>query len=186
MVLQSILAIKKRKADGRRDTPTFAILNDAAYTELLYTPFEKIPEFIKFSVNTDGTGTADGDVVIVNGDTGIVDTPSVLSGARKAIQFDELANGPLHVDALNIAQGGIDKATHGYLQTFIVRPQAVTLIGVGDTRANTTAYAAGRIIKAAAVTYRVIVAGTTGNAAPAAPAVGATVADGTATLQRLS
>ena len=95
MLIQGIIAVKKRKADNRRDTPTFAILNDAAYQEMLYTPFEKIPEFIKFSANTDGTGVADGDVVLVNGDTGITDTASVLIGARKAIQFDELANGPL-------------------------------------------------------------------------------------------
>ena len=153
---------------------------------MLYTPFEKIPEFIKFSANTDGTGVADGDVVLVNGDTGITDTASVLIGARKAIQFDELANGPLHVDALNIAQGGIDKAVHGYLQTFIVRPEAVTTIGTPDTRANSTVYSAGRLIKASAVVYRVSGAGTTGSSAPTAPAVDATVADGTATLLRLA
>lgn len=185
MIIQGILAVKKRKSDMRRDTPTFAILNDAAYTELLYTPFENIPEYIKFSVNTDGTGLGDGDVLMVNGDTGIVDTPSVMVGAKKAIQFDELAGGPLHVDALNIANGGIDKAVHGYLQTFIVRPQAVKTIGVADTRANSTAYSLGRLIKASAIVYRVVVAGTSGSSAPSAPAVGSTVADGTATLLRL-
>jgi hypothetical protein len=132
LLMQGILAVKAKKSDNRRDKPTFAILNEAAYTELTFTPFEKIPEYIKFSVSTDQEGTADGDVRLVVGDIGIEDTPAVLVGAQTAIEFDELGNGPLYVDALNIANGGIDKAVHGYLQTFVVRPEAVVLVGTAD------------------------------------------------------
>lgn len=132
MILQGILAVKRPKADNRRDKPTYAILNPVAYEELLYTPFENVPEFIKFAVNTDGTGTADGDVIVVEGETGIEDTPSVIVGADYAIEFDELAGGPIHVDALEIAKGGIDRAVHGYLQKFVRRPEALVLIGTAD------------------------------------------------------
>lgn len=132
MVLQGILAVKSKKADGRRDKPSFAIVNELAYEELVYTPKDLIPEFIRFSVTTDSEGTADNDVRIVVGDIGIEDTPAALVGADYAIEFDELAGGPLFIDALNIANGGIDKAVHGYLQVFTVRPEAVVLVGVAD------------------------------------------------------
>lgn len=133
MLIQGILAVKAKKADKRRDKPSFAIVNDAAFEQLMYTPHEQIPEFVKFSFNTDRTGLADTDVVVVSGDIGIEDTPAVLVGAQYALEFDELAGGPLWVDALNIAQGGIDKAVHGYLQVFPVRPEAVVLVGTADT-----------------------------------------------------
>ncbi|WP_298038333.1 hypothetical protein [uncultured Microbacterium sp.] len=132
-LIQGILAVKRRKADGRKDTPTFAIANDAAYEELIYTPKDLIPEFVSFDVNTDGTATADGKVHVINADTGIKDTASVIVGADYAIELDELAGGPLHVDALELAKGGIDKAVHGYLQTFVARPEAIVHIGTADT-----------------------------------------------------
>ena len=130
-MIQGILAVKRRKADGRKDVPTFVIANEAAYEELLYTPKDLVPEFVKFTAGTDDEGTADG-LRLVMGDTGIENTPSVIVGSDKAIDFDELAGGPLKIDALDITRGGIDKATHGYLQTFIVRPEAVVHIGAAD------------------------------------------------------
>lgn len=132
MVIQGILAVKARKADGRRDVPTYAIVNEAAYQELVYTPRDLLPEFVNFGVTTDRTASADG-ITIVQGDTGIEDTPSVIVGAKNAIEFDEIAGGPVKVDALDLARGGVDRAVHAYLQTFVVRPEAVVLIGTADT-----------------------------------------------------
>lgn len=186
MVMQAILAVNKEKADKRSDKASFVIVNDEAAEQLSFTPFEKIPNYVKFSWNLDGSGLVDGDVVVVKGDMGIVGSPAVLGGASYALELDELPGGPLWIDALNIAQGGIDRAIHGYLQEFQVRPEAVKMIGDPEARANATAYPEGRIIKVAAVIYRVVVAGTTGGAAPTAPAVGATVVDGSATLLRLA
>lgn len=130
MVLQGILAVKARKADGRRDVPTYAILNQKAYEAILYTPKDQIPEFITFGVDTDRQGSAD-KVALIQGDTGINATASVIVGAKNAIEFDEISGGPVKVDALDLAKGGVDRAVHGYLQTFVVRPQAIVRVGTG-------------------------------------------------------
>lgn len=133
-LIQGILAVKKRKADGRRDTPTFAVVNDIDYEELIYAAGgeQNLPAFVNIALSTDGKGTADGNVHIVNGDIGIEDTGAALVGASYAIDFDRPAGGLLEVDALDLARGGIDKAVHGYLQTFVKRPEALVLIGEAD------------------------------------------------------
>lgn len=131
-LIQGILAVKRRKFDGRRDVPTFAIANELAYEELVYTPKDLVPEFVTFNVNTDGRATADGKVVVVQGDTGVEDTASVIVGADYAIEFDELPGGPLRVDAVDLVKGGIDRAIHGYLQKFVARPEAIVHIGTAD------------------------------------------------------
>lgn len=184
MVIQGILAVKAKKGDGRRDTPTFIIANELAYEELIYTPKDLIPEFVNFTASTDWSGSGDG-LVLVVGDTGITSTPSVIVGSGKAVEFDELPGGPLRIDALDLAKGGVDRAIHGYLQVFIVRAEAVVHIGAADARANTAAYEVGDLSKAAAVVYQAVTAGTTGAAAPTAPAVGETVEDGTVFWKRL-
>lgn len=184
MVIQGILAVKAKKKDGRRDTPTFIIANELAFEELIYTPKDLIPEFVKFTASTDWQGSGDG-LVLVVGDTGITSTPSVIVGSGKAVEFDELPGGPLKIDALDLANGGVDKAIHGYLQVFIVRGEAVVHIGTADARANTTDYEVGDLAKVNAVVYQAVVAGTSGAAAPTAPAVGETVDDGSVTWKRL-
>ncbi|WP_460776020.1 HK97 family phage prohead protease [Microbacterium sp. GXF7504] len=187
-LIQGILAVKKRKTDQRKDIPTFAIVNDLAYESLMYAAGgdQNLPAFVNLAISTASNGTVDGNVQVVQGDTGITGSASTIVGAGRAIEFDELAGGPLHINALELVKGGIDRATHGYLQTFEARPEAVVRIGAPDSRANETAVPAGAIIKASTTVYRVTVAGTTGSSAPSAPAVGSTVADGTATLLRLA
>lgn len=198
-LLQGILAVKARKSNGRRDVPTFAIANEEAYEALVYAAGgeQHLPAFVSIAVSTNSEGTVDGSVQVVQGDTGITGSASVVVGAKRAIEFDELAGGPLHIDALELSKGGVDRAVHGYLQTFHVRPEGVVRIGTPETRANSTAYPLGRLIKASTVVYRVIgntasgfagtiAGGTTGGSAPTAPSVGDTVNDGTAVLLRLA
>lgn len=134
MLIQGIVALKKRKADGRRDVPTYAVANDEAFEDILYAAGgeQNLPAFIKIAMKTSGQGDVDGEVQVVNGDTGVEDTESVIVGADYAIDFDEPAGGPLLIDAIDIAKGGIDKAVHGYLQTFVKRPEAIVHIGVAD------------------------------------------------------
>lgn len=133
-LIQGILAVKKRKADGRRDTPTFAVVNDIDFEELIYAAGgeQNLPAFVDIAMSTDGKGTGDKNVHIVNGDIGIEDTGAALVGAGYAIDFDRPAGGLLEVDAIDLARGGIDKAVHGYLQTFVKRPEALVLIGTPD------------------------------------------------------
>ncbi|MFJ3392026.1 hypothetical protein [Leifsonia aquatica] len=130
LLLQGILAVQRAK-----DTPTYAIVNQTAMEQLVYTPFELIPQFVNFDFTTELSGTADGGKVQVveapdSAFTGIkANEPAVIVGAKNAIEFDELGSTPLTIDALEIAKGGVDRAVHGYLQTFIVRPESLILVG---------------------------------------------------------
>lgn len=131
-LIQGITAIQD--AD---DTPSFAIVNSKAWFELIYTPKDLIPEFVSFGFSTDGTGSADGKVQVVKapdsaftlGANVYTNAPAVVVGAKQAIEFDELGETPIQLDALDIAHGGIDKAVIGYLQTFVVRPESIVLVG---------------------------------------------------------
>lgn len=191
MLIQGILAVRKRKADGRRDQPTFAIMNDVAFEQMVYAigGDQNLPAFISIALAALDIPQSEigsiGQVVAVNGDTGIQGTPSVIVGSKLGVDFDELAGGPLIIDAIDLARGGIDKATHGYLQTFGKRPEAFVHVGTPDNWTATTAVAVGAVSKNGAATLQALTAGTTGGTAPTNPAVAATVADGTVTWRRL-
>ena len=193
MLIQGILAVKARKADQRRDVPTFAIANDAAFTQMAYAAGgdQNLPEFITLSLASlalpQSTIGNVGGIVVVNGDTGISGTPSVIVGSKLGIDFDEL-NGetPLVIDAIDIARGGIDKAAHGYVQTFVKRPEAFVSIGVADNWTASQAVVAGALRKNGAATLQAQNVGTTSGTAPTNPAVGATVVDGSVTWKRVA
>ncbi len=128
-IIQGILAVTDAK-----DTPSSAIVNPFAYEQLIYTPKDLLAEFVTLTVNTEGTGTADGKVSIVKAPdsffTGVDPAkPATIVGARNAIEFDEKGSTPINIDALEIAKGGVDKAVHGYLQKFGVKPDSVVLVG---------------------------------------------------------
>lgn len=187
-LIQGILAVKAKKSDKRRDVPTFAIANDSAFEALAYAAGgeQNLPAFVKLALSTSGAGTVDGDVTVVNGDTGITGSASVVVGASLGIDFDELAGGPLVIDALELARGGIDKATHGYLQTYVKRPEAFAHIGTPDAWAQGTVDP-GKLIKVGAGILRATIGGTTAAAAPALPgAVGGIVVDGGVTWTRIA
>ena len=99
-----------------------------------YTPKDLVPEYVQFGV-TPGAGEAQAGKVIVKKApasffTGLSATkPQVIAGAKSAIEFREQGETPIQLDALDIAKGGVDKAVIGYLETFVVRPEALILIG---------------------------------------------------------
>lgn len=143
MLIQGI-----RTVNRRGDTATYAVVNKAAYDELVYTPNDLIPEYISFEISTERGGSADsGKVVVVEADSEdvelftdfdgdpVVDAtkPAVLVGAQRAIELDELGQTPLTIDALEIAKGGVDRAVHGYLQEHTVRARSLALIGTAVT-----------------------------------------------------
>ena len=118
------------------DEPNFAIVNPAAYRELLFTPKDLVPEFVSFAFRAGtGEGEADGGKVkVVRADdsyfTGLDPAePAVVAGAKRAIEFREQGSTPIEIDALNIAKGGIDKAIIGYMETFLVRPESFVAFG---------------------------------------------------------
>lgn len=130
MVIQAIEAI----SDADDDAASI-VVNPAAWNQLLFTPKDLIPEYVSFGV-TAGTGTAsaEGKVVIKKAADSFFPglnpaEPAVLGGAKNAIEFREQGTTPIQIDALDIAKGGIDKAVIGYLETFLVRPESLVLIG---------------------------------------------------------
>jgi len=133
-ITQGILAVKKQKSDGRRDIPSFAIVNEVGFSQLAYAAGgdENLPAFLSLAISDLSKGKVAGNVDVVQGDTGIANSASAIVGADYAIEFDELGAQPIQIDALDIANGGLDRAVHGYLQTFIKRPEAVVHVGVVD------------------------------------------------------
>ncbi|WZO56018.1 hypothetical protein MRBLWH10_000827 [Microbacterium sp. LWH10-1.2] len=113
------------------DDASFAIVNPAAWTQLLYTPKDLVPEFVEFGVGLGtGEGTA-GKVRVVKAPqaffTGTVAAnPQIIVGAKNAIEIrEQLAE----IDALEVAKFGVDRAHVAFLETFVVRPESLALIG---------------------------------------------------------
>lgn len=117
------------------DEPGFALMNRAAWRQLRFTPKDALPEYVTLAVK--GTGEADADGVIAKrapealfDAAGFDNTqPAVVAGARTAVEFREQGQTPIRLDALDIARGGVDKAVIGYMETFIVRPEALQAFG---------------------------------------------------------
>ncbi|WP_025159361.1 hypothetical protein [Leifsonia aquatica] len=117
------------------DTASFSVVNPTAWRQLLYTPKDLVPEYVQFGIGA-GTGeaAADGKVKIVKAADSFFPgldpaKPQTIVGAQGAIEFREQGETPIQIDALDIAKGGVDKAVIGYLETFVVRPESVVLIG---------------------------------------------------------
>lgn len=117
------------------DDPGFVLVNGAAWRQLRFTPKDLVPEYVTFAVRGDGTGS--GDAVTIKrapddafATAGFDNTaPAAVAGARNAIEFREQGETPINLEALDIAHGGIDKAVIGYLETFVVRPEALVALG---------------------------------------------------------
>lgn len=113
--------------DDTEATPSFAIVAPDIYTELRYTPKDKLPEFVNFGAGRQ-EGTADG-VTILRDKFGVLDAGDVLVGSREAAHLNELGGGsPLVLDALDIARGGVDKAAVAYVQSMVEYPEGFVVI----------------------------------------------------------
>lgn len=130
MVIQAIEAIS-----DANDEAASVVVNPIAWNQLLFTPKDMVPEYVQLGVTAgSGAGTAEGKVVIKKAPQSffpgtVATAPQVLGGAKNAIEFREQGTTPIQIDAIDIAKGGIDKAVIGYLETFLVRPESLVLIG---------------------------------------------------------
>lgn len=123
-VLQAIDAV-----DDTEQTVTSVVVSAATWKELRYTPKDQIPEYVTFNLNRTG-GTTDGSVEIVKDKNGVLGAGQVLAISRDAAHVNELAGGPVQLEALDIAKGGVDKAVIGYTQYMTEAPAGLKLIGV--------------------------------------------------------
>lgn len=117
------------------DDPAWAVVNPVLWSQLIFTPKDLLPEFVSLAVGV-GTGEAnvDGKITVRKApQSAFIGTkatdPQVIAGAKNAIEFKELGETPIQIDALNVAKFGVDRATVGFLETFVVRPEATVFIG---------------------------------------------------------
>lgn len=117
------------------DDPGWAVVNPVLWKQLIYTPKDLLPEFVTLAVGV-GTGEAnvDGKITVRKApQSAFIGTkatdPQVIAGSKNAIEFKELGETPIQIDALNVAKFGVDRATVGFLETFVVRPEATVFIG---------------------------------------------------------
>lgn len=135
-VVQLIQAIEAVEDGG--DTPTFALVNPLAWKQLVYTPKDLLPEFVQLTVSP---GTDEAGVTVPNGKVVVkkapqsafvglsASAPQTIAGAKGGIEFREHGTTPIQIDAVDIARGGVDRATVGYLETYQVRPESLVLVG---------------------------------------------------------
>jgi hypothetical protein len=92
--------------------PTFAIVSKDLYRDLLLTRTEDVLAYLNLAL-----GLEDGSVAsfsIVPGDASWP-ADTVIVGAKPAATVYELPGSPIRVEALNIANGGVDVGLFGYL-----------------------------------------------------------------------
>ncbi|KXC05768.1 hypothetical protein [Microbacterium hominis] len=132
-VVQLIQAIEA--ISDADDDPAWAIVNPVLWKQLIYTPKDLLPEFISLQV-TAGTGEAnvDGKVIVKKAPQSAfpgtkATDPQVAAGAKAAVEFKELGETPIQIDAVEVAKFGLDRSIVGFLETFIVRPESTVFIG---------------------------------------------------------
>lgn len=97
--------------------PTFGIVAADLFRELLLTPRNNILELLSASLDLN-SGSALGFSLVAGPST--MDPGTVIVGAKSAATHYELGGGaPIRVDAINIANGGVDAGVFGYSGTVI-------------------------------------------------------------------
>jgi hypothetical protein len=92
--------------------PTFAIVSKDLYRDLLLTRTEDVLAYLNLALGLEAGSVAS--FSIVPGATGWP-ADTVVVGAKPAATIYELPGTPIRVEALNIANGGIDTGLFGYI-----------------------------------------------------------------------
>lgn len=118
-IIQGALAVIAQNA-----RPSFAFVAPDVYEELVFTPKDKVTEFLSAAMGLDGGSYAGLTVKPHNG----LAAGEVLVGAREAATVFELPGAPIRVNALDIAKGGVDEAIFGYIGFLADYPEGLVLI----------------------------------------------------------
>lgn len=119
-------------------TPAWALIEKSVYRDMLFTGTDKFLEFLNASIGfEEGTlNSSNFKLVPVESNavggaastTGL-DVGEVLVGCREAGTYRELGGGtPIRVDALDIANGGIDEGCFGYAHVDIYDNRGLALV----------------------------------------------------------
>jgi hypothetical protein len=95
--------------------PTFALVAPDVYRSLLLTPKDQVLEFLNMALGLED-GTMQSFKIVP---TSTLPVRTVIAGVDSAVQFLELPGSPIRVDALNIANGGVDQGLFGYYATVL-------------------------------------------------------------------
>ena len=124
-------------------TPNFALVEKGVYRDMLLTGQQQFLEFLNASIGFESgtlnaanfrilpvTSSAVGDASSTTG----LDLGEVMVGTSAAVKFRELGGGtPIRVEALNIANGGIDEGVFGYAHCGVEDARGLRII---DTNAD--------------------------------------------------
>lgn len=109
-----------------RRVPTFALVSDALFEEMLYTPNNETLPYLEKLLGLPG-GFEDG---FLRPTVDLADD-QVFVGVKDAVTVHELGGGaPIRVEALDIAKGGVDHGVFGYTAVNIHREAGLALIDV--------------------------------------------------------
>lgn len=98
-----------------KGVPTFAVVAPDMWRQLLLTPKDQTLEYLSMALGLEEGSVANFKVVPRSD----LDPGQVLVGIKGALQFFELPGVPIRVDAINIANGGLDQGLFGYYATML-------------------------------------------------------------------
>lgn len=124
-VLASIADGMLQVRAASRTSATFALVSEELFRDFLLTRNEDVLAYLNASV-TDAGATVAGFKVLPSSD---IPVGSVLVGSRSAATVHELGGGaPIRVEALDIANGGVDAGVFGYLAVNVHDAGALALV----------------------------------------------------------
>lgn len=116
---------------NRKAAPTFAVLAEDIWRDLVLTPHEHVLEYLSASLSLDEGSLAGFKLQPTPyrpDETPVLTDGQVLVGAKPAVQVRELGNPPIRVEGLDMVRGGIDTGLFGYALARVEEPLALALV----------------------------------------------------------
>lgn len=109
-----------------KGVPDFALIAPDLWRQLLLTPKDQTLEYLSMALGLEEGTVKNFKVVPRSG----MDEGTVLVGIKGAVQFFELPGVPIRVDAINIANGGLDQGLFGYYAEMLHDAGGLALVNV--------------------------------------------------------